>query len=157
MLGWQYTSIVMGGGCQCAATTTSLVTRGHPMALKYMHAIMAPLVGSPPIIHHGVSIAFHIVHQFCWTLVFIEGYTNALLRSIGSLVVLCFVEWRPNNERLMELACDGGRSHALLSSTNVCSMTFVYNFISKLATILWKMFSEKHETHSMIKNLESGS
>ena len=92
---------------------------GARMYACHHGGIMAPLVEFPPIIHRGghSSISNCIANKFGLQS---SNRVILVLFSTWSLLVLCSVESRSNNERLVQLACDGGRSLALLRSTKHC-------------------------------------
>lgn len=81
----------MGGGCQVVVIAMSPIARGHPMVLKYMHAIMAPLMGSPYIIHHGGHYGILNFAAKTFELQFSHRVIPMLLCN-GSLVVLYSTE-----------------------------------------------------------------
>jgi hypothetical protein len=88
------------------------------MELGCMHVIMEASWGSLPSSIVEVTLAFQIVLPTNLNFNLQRGYTSALLHEF--LLVLCSIDSRSNNERLVQLACDGGRSLALLRFTKHC-------------------------------------
>jgi hypothetical protein len=147
---WQYTSVVHVDsygwrllGCRYSRITCNeRSSNGTRIHACHHRGIITPLMGSTPIIHHGghCSISNCVAKK-----IDLESSQRVtlLLFSDGSIMVLCFILSRPNNERLVQLARDGVSHYSLtvLHKNNIGMNAYETPILRTLKHCIYKSFT----------------